>query len=120
MRKPGAFEHYRYRDALFPTHRFRMAYDQLREHAVSERAATKTYLVILQMAAQRGEAAVDRALERLLTCAMPVSPGSVAEELAGEEPSEHTMRRDAVIIPVDLSVYDRLLALPTEQEGLSL
>ena len=120
VRKPGAFEHYRYRDALFPTHRFRMAYDQLREHAVSERAATKTYLLVLQMAAQRGEAAVDRALERLLTCAMPVSPESVAEELAGEEPSEHTMRRDAVIIPVDLSVYDRLLALPTEQEGLSL
>ena len=30
VRKPGAFENYRYRDALFPTHRFRMAYDQLR------------------------------------------------------------------------------------------
>jgi len=120
VRKPGAFEHYRYRDALFPTHRFRMAYDQLREHAVSERAATKTYLLVLQMAAQRGEAAVDRSLERLLTRASLVSPETIAEELAGEDATEHTVRREAVIIPVDLSVYDRLLALPAEQEGASL
>ncbi|MBE3142690.1 MAG: IS21 family transposase, partial [Planctomycetes bacterium] len=27
VRKPGAFEHYRYREDLFPTTRFRMAYD---------------------------------------------------------------------------------------------
>src|SRR4051812_23285052 len=26
VRKPGAFEEYRYRDAMFPTSRFRMAY----------------------------------------------------------------------------------------------
>jgi type I restriction-modification system DNA methylase subunit len=30
-RKPGAFEGYRYRDELFPTSRFRMAYDTLAE-----------------------------------------------------------------------------------------
>jgi hypothetical protein len=27
VRKPGAFENYRYRDELFPTSRFRMAFD---------------------------------------------------------------------------------------------
>jgi len=121
VRKPGAFAHYRYQDALFPTHRFRMAYDQLREHAASERVATKTYLLILQMAAQRGETAVDRALERLLACASLVSPENVAEELAHEETSDHSVRREAVIVPVDLSVYDGLLALSADQqEGLSL
>jgi hypothetical protein len=31
IRKPGAFEHYRYRDDLFPTNWFRLAYDALRE-----------------------------------------------------------------------------------------
>jgi hypothetical protein len=31
VRKPGAFEHYRYRDELFPTSRFRMAFDLLQE-----------------------------------------------------------------------------------------
>ena len=32
VRKPGAFEHYVYREELFPTSRFRMAYDWLGEH----------------------------------------------------------------------------------------
>ena len=31
VRKPGAFENYRYREELFPTSRFRMAWDALRE-----------------------------------------------------------------------------------------
>jgi hypothetical protein len=31
VRKPGAFENYRYRQDLFPTSWFRMAYDVLRE-----------------------------------------------------------------------------------------
>ena len=31
VRKPGAFENYRYRDELFPTSRFRMAFDELKE-----------------------------------------------------------------------------------------
>ncbi len=31
VRKPGAFENYRYRNAMFPTSRFRIAYDYLKE-----------------------------------------------------------------------------------------
>ena len=31
VRKPGAFENYRYQEDLFPTSRFRMAYDALQE-----------------------------------------------------------------------------------------
>ena len=31
VRKPGAFENYRYREELFPTSYFRMAYDLLRK-----------------------------------------------------------------------------------------
>ena len=39
VRKPGAFENYRYQEDLFPTSRFRMAYDALRESTpVRERA----------------------------------------------------------------------------------
>ena len=30
-RKPGTFEEYRFRDAMFPTSRFRMAYDLLKD-----------------------------------------------------------------------------------------
>ena len=47
VRKPGAFENYRYRDALFPTHRFRMAYDWLKERRPSK--AAKEYLKILYL-----------------------------------------------------------------------
>lgn len=64
VRKPGAFENYRYREDLFPTSRFRMAWDALREAA--QPRANKLYLEILQMAAQEGEARVDAALRHLL------------------------------------------------------
>jgi len=60
VRKPGAFENYRYRDELFPTSRFRMTWDALRE--VAPARANKLYLEILQLAAQEGEARVDEVL----------------------------------------------------------
>jgi hypothetical protein len=64
VRKPGAFENYRYRDELFPTSRFRMSWDALRE--VAPARANKLYLEILQLAAEEGEARVDDALRGLL------------------------------------------------------
>ena len=64
VRKPGAFENYRYRDELFPTSRFRMAWDELRE--LVPLRANKRYLEILQLAAQEGEALVDDALRVVL------------------------------------------------------
>ena len=42
VRKPGAFENHRYREDLFPTSRFRMADDALRERAPSR--ASREYL----------------------------------------------------------------------------
>jgi hypothetical protein len=48
VRKPGAFENYRYREDLFPTSRFRMVWDALREHAPLR--SHKHYLEILQVA----------------------------------------------------------------------
>ena len=61
VRKPGAFAHYRYRADLFPTHRFRMAYDVLcRAHSTSLRA-DKEYLRVLHLAARESESGVDAA-----------------------------------------------------------
>lgn len=120
VKKPGAFDNYRYRDALFPTHRFRMAYDQLREQSATERSAAKAYLAILQLAAQTSQGAVDRALERLLAHARLVSAEAVSEEIASAEAGHHSLHRDAIIIPVDLSVYDRLLTLPVREEVASV
>ena len=110
VRKPGAFENYRYREDLFPTHRFRMAYDGLKAHS-SDHAASKGYLLILQLAAQEGETLVDQALERLLSAGTTVSVEAVKEDLAREAHLEikGARVRDVHIAPVDLSVYDSLL-----------
>ena len=64
VRKPGAFENYRYREELFPTSRFRMAWDALRETAPVR--ANKRYLEILELAAKEGEARVDDILRCVL------------------------------------------------------
>ena len=48
-----AFANYRYQEDLFPTGRFRMAYDALREATPSR--SSKEYLKILKLAAEAGE-----------------------------------------------------------------
>jgi len=77
VRKPGAFENYVYREELFPTSRFRMAYDALRE-AQPERGH-KEYLAILYLAARQSETAVDEALRTLLGSDRPVTWAAVEE-----------------------------------------
>src|SRR5207245_5469775 len=64
VRKPGAFADYRYRSDLFPSSRFRLAYDVLLMQQ-PERAA-KEYLGILQLAARESESGVEAALSRLM------------------------------------------------------
>ncbi len=64
VRKPGAFENYRYREELFPTSRFRMVWDALRETAPVR--ANRRYLEILELAAKEGESRVDDILRCLL------------------------------------------------------
>jgi len=64
VRKPGAFENYRYKEDLFPSSRFRMAYDALRETAPGQ--AMTEFLKIRKLAAEEGETPVDEALRELL------------------------------------------------------
>ena len=105
VRKPGAFEESRYRDAMFPTSRFRMAYDTLKEHRPAR--ATKEYLEILLLAAQEGESTVDEALRLQLGGDRPLSVDAVAEAVReGRRPPAVT---DVCVIDVDLTMYDRLL-----------
>ncbi len=106
VRKPGAFENYRYRSDLFPTSRFRMAYDALKQdHALSK--AGKEYLLILEWAAKENEAAVDDALRFLFDRSWPISVASVKRlVLAGQKPAAAT---DVTISAVPLHAYDSLL-----------
>ena len=105
VRKPGAFENYRYREELFPTTRFRMAYDRLRQHFTSSRAG-KDYLQILQYAARLSESVVNTALGQLLQSGeLPTLKAvEVLLQLSETPPLE-----DVHIDEVELTAYDHLL-----------
>jgi hypothetical protein len=104
VRKPGAFAGYRYRAELFPTSRFRMAYDELAAKA-SGRAA-REYLEILQLAARQGETAVDEALRRLLDSSGVSVAAVTALVQQGLAPAQVMEVR---VEPINLSTYDDLL-----------
>ena len=107
VRKPGAFAHYRYRADLFPTHRFRWAYDQLRQQRHSERAASKAYLDILYLAARENESAVDAALDELIREGQALSAGAV--EMLVQSGCRPMPPQQIDIGPVELHAYDTLL-----------
>jgi len=106
VRKPGAFENYRYRDDLFPTSRFRMAYDAFKRR-YSQQKASREYLRILYLAARENEKCVDDALRMLIDGNGVITADAVEEmALSGNEPEPAT---DVNIADVDLSEYDALL-----------
>jgi hypothetical protein len=105
VRKPGAFADYRYRADLFPSSRFRMAYDLLQERQ-PDRAA-KEYLRILHLAARASEVEVEAALAGLLEQGGPLDAGVVAERLRQQDPAR--LATEVTVPPVDLSLYDALL-----------
>jgi len=109
VRKPGAFANYRYRQDLFPTHRFRMAYDVLQ--SVTPERADKFYLKILHLAARESETLVDNVLERLLSENLPITPATVELQLSVAERSDSTVP-DVAVKDVDLSEYDSCLTQP--------
>ena len=106
IRKPGAFENYRYRDDLFPTSRFRMAYDDLRQRH-SQPIAAKKYLNILYLAARENEAIVDDVLRMMIDKNMRICDEQVEALVQSSQPVAIATK---VLIPaVDLTCYDQLL-----------
>jgi hypothetical protein len=114
VRKPGALDNYRYREDLFPTSRFRMALDALRETAPLR--ANKRYLEVLELAAKEGEARVDRALRCLL------EQGEMGEGKLNAETVLALLNEDSVLPPatsinvadVSLASFDELLGKGSE------
>jgi Mu transposase-like protein len=104
VRKPGAFAAYQYRDELFPTTTFRLAYDRLL--ADWPKRANQEYVRVLHLAATTSESEVETALCLLLE--------------AGTLPTFVAVR-DLVHLPgvqsvpqlhpptLDLSAYDQLI-----------
>jgi hypothetical protein len=105
VRKPGAFENYRYRDEMFPTSRFRMAYDHLKGQ--DPLRATKEYLRILEWAAKNSESLADEALARILAQERGIGLEAVVAEVAisQQDPSI----ADVEVSEISLAAYDALL-----------
>jgi hypothetical protein len=105
VRKPGALENYRYRDELFPTSRFRMAFDELKDRLGPR--GSKEYLAILELAAKESEAKVDEALRGLLE----KGEGSVRAEAVRERLRAAERKgsiREVEVASVDLRMFDEL------------
>ena len=114
VRKPGAFANYAYREDLFPTTRFRIAYDRFCDGR-DERRGAKDYLKILQHAVLTNETAVDDALRVLLAVDGRLTAEAVIElaKSAAELPATTAV----VVEAPDLSEFDGLLTFTEETDG---
>ena len=114
VRKPRAFENYRWKEDLFPTTRFRMAYDSLRRDNALQ--ANREYVGLLYLAAKESEAAVNEALRRLLEQEAPISLEAVRRIVLSGEKLEPA--REIHVQAVDLAHYDQLLGAAEVSDGL--
>lgn len=106
VRKPGAFENYRYKEDLFPTSQFRIAYDILRCQQ-GMKQANKEYLKILELAAKESQTAVNEALRFLVNHAEGMDFETVQQMVQSEEQPPGVT--DVCIGEIDLYSYDSLL-----------
>lgn len=101
IRKPGAFHHYKYRTALFPSLYFKQAYDAL--YSASKSKGHKHYLQLLHMAKTYGETNVETGLKLLQeNCILPL-PAKVKDllDVPLAIPKVHVEQPD-------LAIYDQL------------
>jgi hypothetical protein len=104
LRKPGAFAAYQYREELFPTTSFRLAYDQLLKQW--PRRAEQEYVRILHLAATAAESEVDTALALLLED-QQLPTFAAVRELVSPSPSLPVPALEPPTL--DLSSYDQLI-----------
>jgi hypothetical protein len=104
LRKPGAFLHYRHREALYPSPVFRAAHDRLvADHG--ERPGILEYLQVLQLAAEKTVEQVEPVLRAQLALAGKWRALQVREAL---EPTAGKVIALAELTP-NLAAYDTLL-----------
>jgi hypothetical protein len=107
VRKPGAFENYRYKQEMFPSTWFRIAYDQLRSRKTLE-CTNREYLEILQLAGHESELGVQQALKTMLQEEKLIGIEAIREFLL--EADSKAMPPVSTVAPVDLRTYDALLS----------
>ena len=106
VRKPGAFEHYKFRDNLFPTTTFRITYDLLKEKYPD--TANKKYLAILNYAAKESETRVEQVLKLLTEQNIVPLLEKVIEEASLSD--KNLSRIEPEVPEINLELYDTMLS----------
>ncbi len=106
VRKPGAFVNYKYVNHMYPTTRFRMAYDALLKNT-TEASAVKQYLKLLYAAKHEGLELVDDALRWFLTEGKAINAADVLQVVAKKQ--QLPAPTDVAVDSPDLCTYDNLL-----------
>ena len=102
VRKPGAFENYRYREEMFPSTVFRQAYDRL--VSGDPHHASRRYLEILEWAAMNAESAMECSLRQLLDAGEELDLDRLVE--MSQRPVDEPLE---IHIPLpDMAAYDEL------------
>ena len=112
LRKPGAFSHYRHREALYPSTVYRQAYDRLvGDHG--ERRGVIEYLQVLKLAADQ---TVERVAE--LLPAWLAQPGAWrAMQVRAQLVPEAKAPVELAALTPSLAAYDTLLAQEVAHVG---
>lgn len=109
IRKPGAFENYKYKSDMFPTTRFKIIYDELLQRKKA-RCAAKEYLAILNLAAKESESLVDEVIRVLLQEKTDlIDSQAVNDQYVRLKEAVQSEKPDVSIEPVALDQYDALL-----------
>jgi transposase len=104
IKKPGAFESYKYREELYPTENFKKAFDHLNKNK-NERQATIEYLRILKLAADNFESDVDIAIGLILSEeSLLLDIDSITNLILTKTKSEI----DAIDLIPNLNIYDEM------------
>lgn len=103
IRKPGAFEDYKYRDCLFPRVIFRKTYDAYKRLYPSK--GHKLYLKILQLAALHGENIVSEILEKEFALGKYPSLEKITNQLTVKQEA----CPDVKVSIIELKLYDTLM-----------
>ena len=105
MRKPQAFRHYIYRDALFPTFAFRQAWECLEGQLDSRQACREFVKILYEAARPDGEEKINAYLEKCLANGfLPTS--EQARSLFRTSPAQVPQLQE---VSIQLSDYDALL-----------
>ena len=106
IRKPGAFVNYKYVNHMYPTTRFRIAYDTLRKNT-TDASAVKQYLQLLHAAKHEGLDVVDDVLRWFLSTGQGIQVAAVLDVVASKQ--QLPAPTDVDVDAPNLSDFDSLL-----------